>query len=99
VTYPEVKRQVLGLSDTELAFQKSKRNIECDGMGENVVDYDACIGGVIDGDVLGGGYGFPSAVDVVDKFDENSRAVDGPEGHDIVGPFDSIRALKGKLKT
>ncbi len=66
-------------------------------MANDIVDNDAHVCLLVDGNTAGCSECLPLTINVVDEIDKSGRSICRSKWHNCISPFDGIGALKGKL--
>ncbi len=93
----EAQGQAIRQTNTKLAFHIKEGSLQVVAMADNVVNDNASVCAVIDGNAAGARKRLLLAIDIVDEVDECHRLIHWTKGHHCVRPFDRRRALKSKF--
>ena len=82
------------MTDDELSSHIQQGTLKIISPVDDVINDDACIGVVVNGDAVRFCQFLPNTIDVVDKVDKGCRAISWPEWHDGVSPLDRVNPLE-----
>ena len=97
MAFSKVQRETIGAADDELAAHVKQGTLEGRCPADDVVNNDARISIVVNGDAVRFTQLLPYAVDIVDEIDKRGWSVGRAKRHDGVCPFDGVDPLECQL--